>query len=46
MAFGAGLGAPTLVKEDVALWELVAGIPARRIGERSRELLNAERRLP
>jgi dTDP-4-amino-4,6-dideoxy-D-glucose acyltransferase len=42
---GAAVGALSLVKQDVAEFAVVAGVPARRIGSRSRELLNLEARM-
>jgi galactoside O-acetyltransferase len=42
---GAGVGALSLVREDVGPFEMVAGIPARRIGSRARTVLELERRL-
>ena len=45
LADGAGVGAMSLVRNDVGPFEMVAGIPAKRIGTRSRTLLELERRL-
>lgn len=42
---GAAVGALSLVNDDVGEFEIAAGIPARRIGKRSRKLLEAEQRL-
>ena len=41
---GASVGALSLVKDDLAEFGLYAGVPARRIGDRSRKLLEMERR--
>jgi dTDP-4-amino-4,6-dideoxy-D-glucose acyltransferase len=41
---GAAVGALSLVRSDVAAFEIVAGIPAHRIGERARDLLELEER--
>ena len=45
LAKGAGVAALSLVKDDVGPFEMVAGVPAKRIGTRSRTLLELERRL-
>jgi dTDP-4-amino-4,6-dideoxy-D-glucose acyltransferase len=42
---GAGVGAMSLVKDDVGPFEMVAGVPARRIGTRARTALELERKL-
>jgi galactoside O-acetyltransferase len=42
---GAAVGAMSLVTGTVPTFELHAGIPARRIGDRSRQLLDLERSL-
>jgi dTDP-4-amino-4,6-dideoxy-D-glucose acyltransferase len=42
---GGSVGALSLVHRPVADFEIVAGSPARRIGERSREILERERAL-
>jgi galactoside O-acetyltransferase len=42
---GAAIGAMSLVRADVEPFTVVAGTPARRIGTRSRRLLELERRL-
>ncbi|MGZ5443019.1 MAG: acyltransferase [Thermoanaerobaculia bacterium] len=42
---GASVGALSLVHRPVGDFEIVAGSPARRIGERSREILERERAL-
>ena len=36
------MGAMTLVKGRVSPWNVVAGVPARKIKERSRDLLKLE----
>jgi galactoside O-acetyltransferase len=41
---GCSVGANTLVKKDLDPWGIYAGSPPRRIGERSREILNLEER--
>lgn len=41
---GAAVGALSLVKSDCAAFGIYAGQPARRVGDRSRELLDVERR--
>ena len=45
LAEGAGVAALSLVRDDVGPFEMVAGVPARRIGTRARTLLELERRL-
>jgi galactoside O-acetyltransferase len=45
LAEGAGVGALSLVKDDVGPFEMVAGVPARRIGTRARTVLELERSL-
>jgi dTDP-4-amino-4,6-dideoxy-D-glucose acyltransferase len=45
LAEGAGVGAMSLVRDDVGPFEMVAGIPARRIGTRARTLRELERKL-
>jgi acetyltransferase-like isoleucine patch superfamily enzyme len=45
LAEGVAVGAMSLVKDDVGPFEMVAGIPARRIGTRARTVLELERRL-
>jgi galactoside O-acetyltransferase len=42
---GASVGALSLVNKDLPEWELYFGSPARRIGSRSRDLLDLERQL-
>lgn len=39
------VGALSLVREDVPAWAIYGGVPAKRIGERSKALLDFERRL-
>ena len=43
---GAAVGSLTLVREDVEEFATVVGSPARRVGTRSRDLLELERRVP
>ena len=43
LAEGAGVAALSLVKDDVGPFEMVGGVPARRIGTRARTLLELER---
>jgi len=45
LAEGAGVAALSLVRDDVGPFEMVGGIPARRIGTRARTMLELERRL-
>jgi galactoside O-acetyltransferase len=45
LAEGAGVGALSLVKEDVGPFEMVGGVPARRIGTRARTVLELEDKL-
>ena len=45
LAEGAGVGALSLVKEDVGPFEMVGGVPARRIGTRARTVLELEGKL-
>ena len=45
LAEGSGVGAMSLVRRAVAPFTLVAGVPARPVGERSRRLLELEQRL-
>jgi dTDP-4-amino-4,6-dideoxy-D-glucose acyltransferase len=42
---GSAVGAMSLVRDDVGPFEMVAGIPAKRIGTRGRTVLELERRL-
>ena len=42
---GAGVGALSLVREDVPPFEIVGGSPARRLGPRDRALLELQKRL-
>jgi len=42
---GVAVGAMSFVKEDLESWGIYAGCPAKRIGDRSRRLLEQERRL-
>jgi galactoside O-acetyltransferase len=42
---GAAVGALSLVRKDVAPWTIVAGVPARRVAARKRDLLERERDL-
>jgi galactoside O-acetyltransferase len=42
---GAGVGALSLVKQDVGPFEMVGGVPARRIGTRARTVLDLEGKL-
>lgn len=42
---GVAVGALSLVKENCATFGIYAGVPARRIGERKRQLLNLEKQL-
>jgi galactoside O-acetyltransferase len=42
LADGVAVGALTLIKEPTLSWGIYAGIPARRVKERSRNLLNLE----
>lgn len=44
IAEGCSLGAMSLAKASTAPWGIYAGIPARRIKERSRDLLELEKR--
>lgn len=44
LAEGAAVGALSLVNRDCEPFGIYAGVPARRIGERSRELLQVEQR--
>ena len=39
---GVSVGAMSLVKEDLAPWAVYAGVPAKRIKERSKEILTLE----
>ena len=39
---GVSVGAMSLVKEDLAPWTVYAGVPVKRIKERSREILTLE----
>lgn len=43
---GVAVGALSLVNRSCAAFGIYAGIPARRVAERSRDLLELERRLP
>lgn len=43
---GVAVGACSLVKADLAPWGIYAGVPVKRVGERSRKLLELEARLP
>jgi dTDP-4-amino-4,6-dideoxy-D-glucose acyltransferase len=45
LAEGAGVAALSLVKEDVEPFEMVGGVPAKRIGSRARTVLELERKL-
>ncbi|MEK6327709.1 MAG: acyltransferase [Actinomycetota bacterium] len=45
LAEGAGVAALSLVRDDVGPLEMVGGVPAKRIGTRSRTLLELGRRL-
>jgi acetyltransferase-like isoleucine patch superfamily enzyme len=45
IAEGATVGALSLVKSSLPGWAIYAGVPARRLRERSRNLLDLERRL-
>jgi acetyltransferase-like isoleucine patch superfamily enzyme len=45
LAEGAAVGAMSLVRDDVGPFEMVAGVPAKRIGTRGRTVLELERRL-
>jgi dTDP-4-amino-4,6-dideoxy-D-glucose acyltransferase len=45
IGLGASVGALSLVHRPVADFEIVAGTPARRIGERSRDILEREQAL-
>jgi galactoside O-acetyltransferase len=45
LAEGVAVGAMSLVRDDVGPFEMVAGIPAKRIGTRGRTVLELERRL-
>jgi acetyltransferase-like isoleucine patch superfamily enzyme len=45
IAEGATVGALSLVKSSLAGWTIYAGVPARRLRERSRNLLDLEQRL-
>jgi dTDP-4-amino-4,6-dideoxy-D-glucose acyltransferase len=45
LAEGAGVAALSLVRDDVGPFELVGGVPAKRIGTRARTLLELEQRL-
>jgi dTDP-4-amino-4,6-dideoxy-D-glucose acyltransferase len=45
LAEGAAVGAMSLVRDDVGPFEMVAGVPAKRIGTRARTVLELERRL-
>ncbi len=42
---GCSVGSMSLVREDLAPWGVYAGIPARRLKERSRKLLDLEAKL-
>ena len=42
---GSSIGAQSLVKGQVAAWGVYAGVPARRLKERSRKLLELEKKL-
>ncbi len=42
---GSCVGALSLVKHSIEPWSIYAGVPARRIGERKRDLLELERHL-
>jgi dTDP-4-amino-4,6-dideoxy-D-glucose acyltransferase len=41
---GSAVGALSLVKSDCEAFGLYAGVPARRLGERKRDLLELEQR--
>jgi acetyltransferase-like isoleucine patch superfamily enzyme len=43
---GAAVGALSLVRRDVEPFTIVAGTPAKPIGERSRRLLELEQQVP
>lgn len=43
MAEGTALGAMSLLKKDTQEWSIYAGIPAKKISSRSKELLNLEK---
>lgn len=45
MAEGSGVGALTLIRHDCEAFALYVGVPARKIGTRSRNLLELENRL-
>jgi len=42
---GCSFGAMSLIKGDMAAWGIYVGIPAKRLGERKKDLLEGERRL-
>jgi acetyltransferase-like isoleucine patch superfamily enzyme len=42
---GAAVGALSLVKSSLSPWGIYGGVPARRLRDRSRELLDLEERL-
>lgn len=44
LAEGASVGALSLVKTDLDPWAMYAGVPARRLADRSRRALDLERR--
>jgi len=43
---GVSVGAMSLVLEDLPPWTIQAGIPARKLRDRSRDLLELEKRVP
>jgi dTDP-4-amino-4,6-dideoxy-D-glucose acyltransferase len=45
LAEGTAVGAHSFVKSDTAPFDIVAGVPARKIGERSRHLLSLEKQI-
>lgn len=45
LCVGTSVGAQSLVKKNLSEWSLYAGVPAKKIGKRSKKLLELEKKL-